>query len=63
MVKGDSHQQALRAMLSKFGVSAEYVEMENFGNVFAALEDRLVDVVVADLVGGCRTGGVGSNRC
>jgi len=46
VVKGDSHQQAFRSMLDKFGIKAQYLPVDNFDQVFSALEEKRADAGV-----------------
>jgi len=46
VVKGDIHHQALRRMLSNFGIEASFVEVDDFKAVFEQLRDKTADAGV-----------------
>ncbi|PKN13503.1 MAG: hypothetical protein CVU69_02180 [Deltaproteobacteria bacterium HGW-Deltaproteobacteria-4] len=46
VMRKDTHHQAFRSMLSNFGIHADYLEVDNFDQVFAALQQHQVDAGV-----------------
>ena len=56
VMKDDFNAQSFRETASQFGVSCNYVELENFNEVFRAIETKQVDAgVVSRLVGATRS--------
>jgi PAS domain S-box-containing protein len=43
VMRKDSHHRALRDMLKNFGIHADYLEVDNFDQVFTALQQRQAD--------------------
>jgi len=46
VMRKDSHHQSFRAMLENFGIHANYLEVDNFDQVFAALQQHRADAGV-----------------
>jgi PAS domain S-box-containing protein len=46
VMRKDSHHQSLRSMLKDFGIHANYLEVDNFDQVFGALQQRQADAGV-----------------
>lgn len=46
VMRKDTHHRAFRAMLENFGIRADYLEVDNFAQVFAALQERQAEAGV-----------------
>jgi len=46
VMRKDTHHRALRDMLKNFGINADYLEVDNFDQVFTALQQRQADAGV-----------------
>ena len=46
VMRKDSHHQSLRSMLKNFGIHANYLEVDNFDQVFASLQQQQADAGV-----------------